>query len=281
MHSIQSRIRTILYSIFAVIIGVILIRLMLKAVGANPANDFTRFWYEFSDIFVEPWAVIYTSIASGQYILEIYSVVALLFFMIIAGILTYSATSIFEDSRKEVIIQIVDAFFKVAEFLLISRFIFKLTDASTTASFVRFIYDFSAVVYEPFANILPASQIGNVTIEISTIVALIIIIILDLITEQLLVNILDALLPSGKPVANNSHYAQANPQQRNANSVQPPLQPAQNININMPQTPPNQYFDQRSVNVRPTGTIQSQPQKRGFLGRPKKRSTRSGGPANS
>ncbi|MBN1331900.1 YggT family protein [Candidatus Dojkabacteria bacterium] len=279
MHSIQGRIRTILYSFFAVIIGIILIRLLLKAVGANTANEFTSFWYNFSDIFVEPWAVIYTSVASGKYILEIYSVIAMLFYMIIAGILTYSATAAFEDTRKEAIIRIVDAFFKAAEFLLVSRFLFKLTDASTTASFVRFIYDFSAVVYEPFANILPATQIGEVTIEISTIVALIIIIILDLITEQLLASILDALLPSGKPKSSSQNY----PSQMRSQTpqAQPPLQPAQNININIPQTPPNQYFDQRAVNVRPTAEISKPPQRRGFLSRPKPRSSRQGGPANS
>jgi uncharacterized protein YggT (Ycf19 family) len=283
MQSIQNRVRTLLYSVFAVIIGVILIRLLLKAIGANPTNEFADFWYEFSDIFVEPWAVIYSSIASGQYILEIYSIIALLFYLIIAGILTYSATAAFEDTRKEAIIQIVDAFFKAAEFLLISRFIFKLTNASTTASFVTFVYDYSAIVYEPFENLLPAATIGDVTIEISTIIALIIIIILDLITEQLMVNILDALLPAGRPQDGGARIqSHPQPQPKPQQPVQqPPLQPAQNININIPQTPPNQYVDQRSVNVAPAGKVQQKPQRRGFLGQPKRRSSRTGGPATS
>lgn len=275
-----------MYSVFAGIVGVVLIRVLLKLVGALPTNEFAQFWYDFSKIFVEPWAVIYPSIAIGdRSSIEIYSIIAMLFYMIIASILAKSASSVFEDSRKEFIIAIVDSLFKAAEFLLISRFIFKLTNASTTASFVTFIYDYSAVVYEPFANILPATQIGDVTIEISTILALIIIIILDIITEQFLISLMDTVIPDPprRSPSPARKQAPANYQQATQTPLQPAGyaqdRPAQNININIPQQPPNAFYDNRTVNVRPTP--QPKPQRKGLLSYPKKRSSRAGGPATS
>ena len=52
MSEVQSKIRTIIYSIFALIVGFVLIRILLKIVGANPDNEFADFWYTFTDVFV-------------------------------------------------------------------------------------------------------------------------------------------------------------------------------------------------------------------------------------
>ena len=71
----------------------------------------------------------------------------------------------FRDSRKQMIVDIVDSLFKITEFILISRFIFKLTAASSTAPFVKLIYNLSFVVYEPFASLVPAFEIGTIEFE--------------------------------------------------------------------------------------------------------------------
>jgi len=278
MGNIQSNLRTIIYSIFALIIGFVLIRLLLKIIGANPDNQFAEFWYTFTDIFVEPWAMIYPNVISGGMIIEVYSVVAILFYIIISIVVTKSASSPFEDSRKLAIAELVDSMFKVVEFLLITRFIFKITAASTSAPFVRIIYDLSWIVYEPFATLIPAVEFQGAKFEISTLAALIIVIILDMVTEQLVFSILDTFFPDRERVKKKS-YPQTYPQQ------QAPLQPAQqpqNININMPpqqQAPPT-YVDRRTIQVLPSQG--QKPQKRGFLQKPgKPRSSRQGGPPNS
>lgn len=293
MFEAQNKIRTIIYSIFAVIIGFVLIRVLLKLVGVNPNNEFADFWYTFSDVFVEPWAIIYPNIISGKMIIEIYSIIAILFYIIISVVLSKSASSPFEDTRKQAIVEIVDSMFKVVEFLLITRFIFKLTAASTSAAFVRLIYDLSWIVYEPFATLMPAINFEGARFEISTLIALIIIIVLDLVTEQLLFSILDAIFPMKKKPIQPVQTVQQPPQQiihhYPQNVPASPLPVAQttqpqNININLPPQPgQTTYVDRRQVNVqpKPAATIQRKSQKKGFLQWPKKRSSRQGGPANS
>ncbi len=278
MEGFQSKIRTIIYSIFAVIVGIVLIRVFLKLVGANPNNEFAQFWYGLSDIFVKPWATIYPSYSTGKMVIETYSIVATLFYICFSVIASKSATSAFDDSRKQAIIDIVDSLFKIAEFLLITRFVFKLTAASLSSSFVHLIYDLSWVVYKPFSTLLPSISFEDAVFEISTLVALIIIIILDIVTEQLLWSLLDALFPNRpKSVKKTTTHNIVSQPPTN------PLPPAQNITINMPQ-PPN-YIDQRSVNVRPTpqhpqhttNVVVQKPQRRGFLGIRKVRSARQAG----
>ncbi len=271
---IQSGIKTVIFSIFSIIIAFIIIRFFLKLTGANPYNEFAQFWYSLTDIFVSPFEDIYPNIVIGRMIFETYSLIALLFYIIISLVLSKSATSPFEDTRKQAIIEIVDSLFKIAEFLLISRFIFKLTGASINAPFVKFIYNFSSIVYDPFSNILPAVIIDFMVFEFSTLLAVIIIVILDLVTEQFLVSLLQILPEQPKHPQKIRHKIQKQMPRR----VKPQ---AQNITINIPQQPPNTtYIDKRSVNVVPMHKSQSKPQRKGFLQFPKKRSSRQGGPAS-
>ena len=197
------------------------------------------------------------------------------------------------------IIEIVDSIFKAVEFLLITRFIFKLTAASTSAAFVRLIYELSWIVYEPFATLMPAIEFEGARFEISTLIALIVIIILDLVTEQLLFSLMDAMFPKKTKIKKVKFVKQAPPQAPLPPAYPIPAQSTQptNININIPpQQQPQTYVDRRQVNVQPPYQGQQlvhgqprpvkkqvlKPQKRGFLSWPgKKRSSRAGGPANS
>lgn len=281
MSDAQSKIRNILYSIFAGIIGIVLIRVFLKLLGVNPNNEFADFWYTFSQIFVDPWKGIYGSIETDSMIIEVHSIVAVVFYLVISMVVNKSAASAFEDSRKQAIVSIVDSIFKIIEALLITRFIFKLTGASVVAPFVRLVYDFSSVIHAPFATLLPQIETMDIVIEISTIVALIVFIILDLVTESLTLSLLDALFPDKKkpPSGGTGRGGATQPNPFNPAQQQSPS--GQNITINLPpnQTQPT-YVDQRSINVAPNKNM-NQPQRRGLLNNPKKRSSRAGGPATS
>ncbi len=284
MHDLQGKIRNVVYAIFAIIIGIVLIRVFLKLIGANPTNEFAMFWYELSYVFVEPWDMIYESIKSGSMVIELFSLTAVIFYLIISMVLSKSAGSPFEDSRKRAIAEMVDSFFKVIEFLLVTRFIFKLTGASMTSSFVRFIYDLSNFVHEPFATILPAIKTGDIIFEISTVVALIVIIILDLVTEEFTYSILDTLFPNKEKKVVKKVPVNVAP---TYNMPQAPANPAQNITINVPQPgQPQAYVDRRTVNVVPATRVQQvrkaqpTPQRKGLFNLTRRRSSRQGGPAN-
>ncbi len=274
---IQSGIKTLIFSIFSIIIGLIVIRLFLKLVGANPYNDFAKFWYSFTDTFVYPFNKIYPSITIGRMIIETYSIVAVLFYILIALISSKSATSPFEDTRKQAIIEIVDSLFKITEFLLITRFIFKITGASISAPFVDLIYKASWIVYEPFATLLPAIKIDFAIFELSTLIATVVIIILDIVTEQFLYSLL-SFLPDKPKV---KKFRQKKVVRKKIHQPNNPLPQAQNITINIPQpanTQPPTYIDQRSINVHSKQPKVRKSQQKGFLQYPKPRSPRQGGP---
>lgn len=185
-----TRLRTIVYSITGGLITIILIRLLLKFIGANPSTIFVSFWYGLSDLLVGPWEGIYPNLVLSPMTIETYSVIAIIFFVLF-GVIIDKALSIFRyDASREIIIAIVDLSFKLMELVIASRFAFKLFGASTSSVFVRFIYAASSIIYEPFAGIIKDLVIEGVLFEISTLLVLIIIIIFDVISENILESIL-------------------------------------------------------------------------------------------
>lgn len=242
--SLKKIFRVFAYGIFGFIIAIVFIRVMLKALGANPDATFVNFWYDLSYYFVSAFAGIYPNLTlrSSSVVIEIYSVIAMMFYTILGG-LTYKAlSSVAETEVLDIIKNIVDFVFKGAESLLIVRFILKLTGASTSSLFVDFVYKVSFLVYEPFKGILPAIRIPgyNILFETSTLIAIIVIVIFDIITEGVIVNIAEAL----KPKKNHK-----------VTTIKSSPAAAQHITINIPQPQQAQaqptYVDHRTVQVFP------------------------------
>lgn len=260
----KKRSAIIIYGIFGFIVAIIFIRILLKALGANPDANFVVFWYDLSYFFVGIFDGIYPNIApeSSNLVIELYSIVAMLFYMLLSFLTSKSISSVADSSALRVIQNIVDALFKFAEFLLITRFIFKITSASTASTFVEFIYSVSALVYEPFRNIFPTIKVENFNIvfETSTLLAIIVIIIFDIITEGIIEKLMDTDDPKEQSNNNNNGFAMAAhaPQQQ-----QPQAQPANiTINIPQPQAQPAQQpiIDNRTVQVYPSGNYPGQGQ---------------------
>jgi uncharacterized protein YggT (Ycf19 family) len=72
-----------IYVIFAIIVGAIFIRVLLKVLGANTAVAFTQFMYGVTDPFLAPFRGILPTFASGRMILE----TSALFAMLIYGLI--------------------------------------------------------------------------------------------------------------------------------------------------------------------------------------------------
>lgn len=75
------------YLIFAVIDVVILIRILLKILGANTAVAFTGFIYGFSDIFLAPFRGLFPVYASGRSVFEPWAVIGLIVYALIGYLL--------------------------------------------------------------------------------------------------------------------------------------------------------------------------------------------------
>jgi YggT family protein len=87
----QSRaiwLENLIYFIFGAISLLIAMRVLLKAIGANPDNGFTRFIYNFSHLFVAPFLSMVDPIElSDTAVFEIASVLAIIIYLIVAWLL--------------------------------------------------------------------------------------------------------------------------------------------------------------------------------------------------
>ena len=87
----QSRaawVENLIYFIFGGIALLIAMRVLLKAIGANPENAFTNFIYQLSRLFVAPFLTMVDPIELGTTAMfEIASVLAIIFYLIFAWLL--------------------------------------------------------------------------------------------------------------------------------------------------------------------------------------------------
>ena len=199
LESIKVKLKVGVYITLSVIVAVIIVRILLKLLGANEVSQFAVFWYDLSYYFVGVFEGIYPVIApnASNLIFETHSVVAVIVYTLLAGILSKSLTSISATSTINRVKEVLDVIFKVIEFFLGFRFILKLTGASETADFVQFIYSASSIVYKPFTGLLPTYEFGaNATflLEISTLIAIVVVIIFDVLSDIMISTIKKASL---------------------------------------------------------------------------------------
>lgn len=72
-----------IYVIFAIIVGAIFIRVLLKVLGANTAVAFTHFMYNVTDPLLAPFHNILPTFVSGRMILEVSSLFGILIYGLI------------------------------------------------------------------------------------------------------------------------------------------------------------------------------------------------------
>ncbi|OLC24198.1 MAG: hypothetical protein AUG06_08775 [Actinobacteria bacterium 13_1_20CM_2_65_11] len=74
----------IIYLVFGIIDGLLLIRLFLKLLGANPHAGFASFTYGVTDFFLAPFRGLLPTYVSGQSVFELSLVFAILIYSLIA-----------------------------------------------------------------------------------------------------------------------------------------------------------------------------------------------------
>jgi len=226
LESIKVKLKVGVYITLSVIVAIIIVRILLKLLGANEVSQFAVFWYDLSSYFVGVFEGIYPVIApdASNLIFETHSVVAVIVYTLLAGILSKSLTSISATSTINRVKEVLDVIFKVIEFFLGFRFILKLTGASETADFVQFIYSASSIVYKPFTGLLPTYEFGadsTFLLEISTLIAIVVVIIFDVLSDILISTLKKATLTTSTPVKKAESNLPAK-EQKLAEPVPPP-----------------------------------------------------------
>jgi uncharacterized protein YggT (Ycf19 family) len=73
----------LIYLLFGVINGLLLIRIVLKILAANPLAGFASFVYSITDIFLAPFRNLLPAVTSGRAVLEMSAVVAIIVYALI------------------------------------------------------------------------------------------------------------------------------------------------------------------------------------------------------
>jgi YggT family protein len=77
------RVAQIIWLFFGIVEGLIGLRVLLKLIGANPANDFANFVYNAAALFLAPFFGLIGSPSAGDMVLEIPSLVAMLVYALL------------------------------------------------------------------------------------------------------------------------------------------------------------------------------------------------------
>ena len=91
-----------IYLIFGIIEALLVIRVVLRALGANPTAGFAQFVYGVTAPLLAPFVGLFGSPQAGGSVLEIHSIVALVVYALGAWLLARLAWLVFGESRSAV-----------------------------------------------------------------------------------------------------------------------------------------------------------------------------------
>jgi uncharacterized protein YggT (Ycf19 family) len=77
----------VIYLVFGIINGLLLIRVVLKILGANPNSPFTDFIYGLTNFFLVPFKGLLPAVVSGRSVFEPSVVIAILVYLLVAFVL--------------------------------------------------------------------------------------------------------------------------------------------------------------------------------------------------
>lgn len=96
------RLMQAIYLVFGVIEALIVIRIVLRALGANPQAGFAQFIYAVSAPFVAPFAGLFGNPQYSGSVLEVHSIVALAVYALLAWLVVKVAWLLFGETRSAV-----------------------------------------------------------------------------------------------------------------------------------------------------------------------------------
>ncbi len=234
--------------IFAFFDVILIIRILLKFIGASSKSMFVRFWFNLSGAILSPFRGTFDDIGEQKVILEIDSLVAIVIFSLLGIFFIYAVNALFEEKVQEKFRSLFDLFFKITEVILILRLVFKMTNAFASG-FITFLYAISSPFYEPFKGLLPAVKEGDIVFETSTFIAIIIFIILDVATDRILTEVFKDEVPEAP---------EAKPEAPGDNT-----QPSPTVNVNLTNQPQSVQGQQPPATPRqiPSQTINGETNK--------------------
>jgi uncharacterized protein YggT (Ycf19 family) len=234
MELIRERVKKIIYAFGALIILLILVRFGFKLFGVSSAVSIGGLIYQLTEPLVAPFRGIAMDIASGSISIESTSIISLVMWLAFILIAAEVVTAFLYDRVTDIFINLVDACFKFFEFFLLARLLMRGFGVQLGVNnFVDVIYRIAGIVYEPFAGLAPGINIGVGILELSTLIALILVIFLDIVIEGILKSVLETDRPVKLMTATTPDALPASPVYFQPTPSAPPPQ----INVIVPPSP--------------------------------------------
>jgi hypothetical protein len=187
---IRSQIRSIGFSIVAVLAFVLFLRISFELIDANKQNGFVNAVYVFTDYLVAPFdKAIVLDQKSDLKPFDFDAFLALVTYVVFGLILIDIITGLFYEELRDILKNIIDAFFKLIEFVLLLRVLFEIFEVGFPGTFspfaVKFIYDIT-----DWSDFVDIDFIWK-NLSWGPLIMLIIFAVFDIITEQLLDSLFD------------------------------------------------------------------------------------------
>lgn len=231
--NLRTQIRSVIFAIAGFIIILIFFRLALEMLGAS-RSGLLEIIYSLSDFFINPFiGTIILPENSSFRIVNVDAIVAMGVYLLGSFALSEILTAFLYEKFDEIVQNVVDGILKVIEFLLFLRIMFDLFGVilrSDIPDFVRTIYSLT----EWAQGILLPIQIGSMKFNISTVIVLIIVIILDLFCERFIASIFKNFNQGFTTVTTTVREVKI---------------PAPRINIHLPRLPRREVPQNTTINI--------------------------------
>lgn len=264
MARLRQRVRLFIFSITGILLILLILRMFFDLTDASTGAEFVRFVNNSTQFFVEPFEGLFQT--SSTDLIDLNDGFAFLFYLFLGIIIAEIVTSFIYAKVQDVVLNVVDAVFKIFEMILFVRFSLDLFAVSSNLPFALFIYTMT----DPIARLVPFYLFSE-RINVGIIIALIVVVALDFFIEGLI-----------KSIFKWDDEREVNKSRNNINLVTPapvqyvpvpqPTQQGQpmrqNIHINVPQTSPRPAQPTRRVqNIRVnTNSIPNENQKKKTIG---------------
>lgn len=191
MEELRSRVRKFMYALGAIPILFILLKFLFFLIGIDRTSVLINFIYSVADIFIVPFKGLVVDVVKGTAGVEFTALVAIVAWIGIIIVITELVTSFMYETIGEILVNVIDVIFKFIEFFLLVRLLASFFGIKAGANeLLDVIYAIAGIVYTPFSGIAPGIPIGSGgMLEISTLVALIIVAAVDYVSDGILSNI--------------------------------------------------------------------------------------------
>lgn len=190
MADVRYRLRAIILGIAGIISAVLVLRILVQMLGGSTGNILISALYSVSNFFISPFANSVAIPAGTLPGINIDALVAIGIYIFIGIALSEILTAFLYDNATDIIQNFVDGIFKVIEILLFIRIIldlFSLYDRVNAPAFIQSILSLT----DWTQGIIQGIPVLNGVLNLSAIIALIIVVVIDIFTERFLASILD------------------------------------------------------------------------------------------